>query len=202
MTWPGWVALALAILVAVLAVVRMRVRSRSEGLNTEVIRTGAMLDRSLRARARMALDLAHSPHVDPATAVILGDIASRCLEDEALGEPALEAGTGEAEGRDRLDLWDRTEMRERALAESELTRGLRVIVPQLAELGSSDPGLAHHLERLMDRWRLVGVARTLHNSRVAQALEVRHSFPGRLSGVRAPVAVTFDMDDALPEGSS
>ncbi|HHW82930.1 MAG TPA: hypothetical protein GX743_03785 [Actinomycetales bacterium] len=187
MTWVGWVVLAVVVLGAISAIVLMRVRSRAEILNTEVIRTGAMLERSLRARALMTLELARSPHIDPATAVILVDIAGRCLEDEDLDYPEL----GAQPSPERV--------RERALCESELTRGLRVIVPQLLELTEHDPGLRHHVDRLVERWRLVGVARTLHNSRVAQAVEVHGSPLGRLAGVRTPAHVTFDMDDALPE---
>nr|NLD41007.1 hypothetical protein [Actinomycetales bacterium] len=190
MTWVGWTVLAVAAVVAavaaVVALAWVRAHSRALTLNTEVLRTGAMLDRALRSRALAALELAHSVHVDPATSLILTDIAGRCLE--AVG---VELAGVDAPSSSEV-------MRGRALAESELSRGLRVIVPQLRDTADRETG--EKLDQLEERWRMVATARTLHNSRVAQAIGVRNSPAGRLAGVRTPVPVTFDMDDALPEG--
>lgn len=186
MTWIGWVVLALALVVAVVAVLWGRVQARASTLNTEVLRTGAMLDQALRGRAHAALELAHSSHVDPATSVILTDIAGRCIEGEGMDLAGVDAPSSSEVRRDR------------ALAESELSRGLRVIMPQFA--AHEDPEMRRILGRIVEQWRLVGTARTLHNSRVSQAIEVRNSPVGRLAGVRTPVGVTFDMDDALPDG--
>ncbi|HZK05662.1 MAG TPA: hypothetical protein VFC82_07385 [Actinomycetaceae bacterium] len=185
MTELGWVALGLAALAIVLVLLRSRIRARAERLNSEVVRTGATLERTLQGRAVAAIDIARSGQLDPASSVILADIAMRCLEN------IFNGGSGEYDESP-------AELRDRALAESELSRGLRIIVPQVAEAAGHDPELRRLLTRLERRWQRANMARTMHNERVAQALRLRNSVPGRLAGISTPVPVTFDMDDAMP----
>lgn len=182
MTGYGWIALVLLTLAVIALYLRGRVLARAEHLNSEVVRTAATMENALRLRALAALELARSPHVDPATAVILADAAGQCLErfsDDAAveHEPA--------------------HLRDHAFAQSELTRALRVIVSQLRT--SDSPELLGILDKIERRWQQATMARTVHNSRVTQALNLRNSLGGRLWRVRTPVPVTFDMDDAMEE---
>ena len=80
MTWIGWTVLAVVAVALVLTIQLARYVRRVDRLDAEVQRTRAAMDSQLAVRATRALDLAHSAAVDPATAMLLSDVASRALE--------------------------------------------------------------------------------------------------------------------------
>lgn len=164
-----------------------RSRALAARANAEVLRTGALLEDALRARAQFALELAQSTHVDPATGMLLADLAGRCLQFPASLSAGADAGAFTAV------------LRERAVPESELSRGLRVMVPELRDSGSADPELAGLLNRLTDAWKRAILARSVYNGRVAQALSRRRSLARRWTRLTTPEPVPFEMDDALEE---
>ncbi len=186
-----WVAgLALAI---VAFAVLVSIATRTDRLHNEVLRSRAMLEQLLHARATTALELASSGRLDPASSVILADIATRAVENpNALVPDGLDPNW-EAE-----PVIGAVETRDRALVESELSRVLRVILPQAKAM--DDPVVQDLVRRLEAVWYRATIARSLHNTRVVQSRELRTRTVVRvlhLAG-RAPLPVTFDMDDALP----
>jgi len=189
-----WWIVGLALAIIAFAVV-VSLATRTDRLHNEVLRSRATLERLLHARATTALEIATSGRLDPASAVILGDIATRAVENpNALVPDGLDPN------------WEATpvigavETRSRALVESELSRVLRVMVPQLKAERPDDARLAERLARLEGQWYRATIARSLHNTRVVQSRELRMRAPVRLLRLagKAPMPVTFDMDDALP----
>lgn len=188
-----WVIVIAVLLLAAFAAL-VSVATRADRLHNEVLRTRATLDRHLHGRAAVALEIAHSGRIDPATALILADIAGRAGES---------AGSLVPDGLDPSPEPEAlaAETRDRALVESELTRGLRVILPEFREQRPEDRVLQEELGRLVDHWYRVTIARSLHNSRVVQARRLRGLWYVRLFRLagRATMPVTFDMDDAVPD---
>lgn len=180
MTWWHLVGLALLIIVIGFAIFRERIRGRAGRLESEMIRTGAVLEQSLRGRALAARDLARSRFVDPATALLLEDLTARCLGDLFDEDSAMTAA----------------ELRTRALPESELTQGLRVILPALSDTAAAEPTLAALVALVNSQWDRAAIARTVHNSRVIQATELHESLSGWWAGLDQPSFVPFDVDDA------
>lgn len=168
MTWIGWTVLAVVAVALVLTIQLARYVRRVDRLDAEVQRTRAAMDSQLAVRATRALDLAHSAAVDPATAMLLSDVASRALESS---EEELE------------------DQAERAERESELTRSLNLLLPGIKdEVADSATGseLAGRLERACTRAR---IAHQLHDARVAKAIEIRSRYPSavsRLLGLTPP----------------
>jgi len=191
-----WWTIAAGLLALALFAGIVSLATRTDRLHNEVLRSRAMLERQLHARASTALEIAHSGRLDPASAVILADIATRAVENpNALVPDGLDPN------------WESTpsigavETRDRALVESELSRVLRLLGPQIREEYAHDAELQELLTRLVGQWYRATIARSLHNTRVVQSRELRNRFPVRvlhLAG-RAPMPVTFDMDDEVPE---
>lgn len=183
-----WVALAALALIAFLALLVSRA-TRLDRLHNDVLRSRATLDRLLRARAELSLELARSGELDLAASMILGEAALRTLDDAQelvpdgldptyAPDPALAA----------------VETRQRALVESELSKVLRETLPDVA-----DSELA---ARIVRGWRQMRIARQLHNQKVAMTRRLRRAVLVRLFHLagHAPLPVTFDMDDELPLG--
>lgn len=194
MTWVA-VGIGLVLIVAFAALVSLA--TRTDRLHNEVLRSRAALERLLHARATTALAIAGSGRLDPASSVILADIASRALQD-----PGALVPDGLDPNWEAIPTLGAVETRDRALVESELSRVLRVLVPQVRRENAEDAELQDLVNALTAQWYRATIARSLHNTRVVQSRQVRLRWAVRtfrLAG-RAPMPVTFDMDDALPEG--
>ncbi len=194
-----WVAVGIAVVVLAAFAALVSLATRTDRLHNEVLRSRAALERLLHARATTALAIATGGRLDPASAVILADIASRALQDpNALVPDGLDPHW------EAVPVLGAVETRDRALVESELSRVLRVLVPQVRQENADDSALQDLVTDLMSQWYRLTIARSLHNTRVVQSRQVRLRWAVRtfrLAG-RAPMPVTFDMDDALPDGEA
>lgn len=148
---------------------------RLDRLHARVDSTRAALDAQLVRRAAIALEVATSGLLDPASSLVLAGAAH------------------DARGAAEED---------REMAESELTRALRLVF--------EDPGQVEDLRGRLGGEELVGelrtavrrvpMARRFHNDAVRAARAVRrHRLVRylRLAG-HAPYPVTFEMDDEEP----
>lgn len=194
-----WLAVGIALVVLAASAALVSLATRTDRLHNEVLRSRAALERLLHARATTALEIANSGRLDPASALILADIATRALED-----PNALVSDGLDPNWEAVPTLGAIETRDRALVESELSRVLRVIVPQLRRENAQDGELQELATRLVTQWYRATIARSLHNTRVVQGRELRLRWAVRtfrLAG-HAPMPVVFDMDDALPEGEA
>lgn len=149
---------------------------RLDRLHARVDGARAALDAQLVRRSAVAMELAVSGLLDPASALLIADAAHAARE---------------AEGEDRPP------------AESDLSRALRAALDQpeqFEELSSSAEG-RQMIAELEAAGRRVVMARRFHNDavRAARALRAkRHVRYLRLAG-HAPPPATFECDDAPPE---
>lgn len=149
---------------------------RLDRLHARVDGARAALDAQLVRRSAVAMELATSGLLDPASALLIADAAHAARE---------------AEGEDRPP------------AESDLSRALRAALDQpeqFEELSSSAEG-RQMIAELEAAGRRVVMARRFHNDavRAARALRAkRHVRYLRLAG-HAPPPATFECDDAPPE---
>lgn len=157
---------------------------RLDRLHHRVEGARATLDGQLVRRAEVAIELATSGLLDPATGLLLAGAAADALSAGEHEEPA-----------------DSVQAAERETAESDLSQALDV------SLGADTVSLARTTEpgrELLDRVRSAGhrvqLARRFHNQAVADAQRVRRKRVVRwfhLAG-RAGLPQTFEMDDDLP----
>ena len=144
MTWAVVVA---AVVVLAASAVLVSLATRTDRLHNEVLRSRATLERLLHARATTAMEIANSGRLDPASAVILADIATRALEDpNALVPDGLDPNW------EAVPALGAVETRDRALVESELSRVLRVLVPQLRRENAGDAELQGLVNHLVTQW--------------------------------------------------
>ncbi len=148
---------------------------RLDRLHARVDSTRAALDAQLVRRASIALEIATSGLLDPASSLVLAGAAH------------------DARGASEED---------REIAESELTRALRIVFgePEQVEDLRSRPGGKELIGELRTAVRRVPMARRFHNEAVRSARAVRrHRLVRylRLAG-HAPYPVTFEMDDEEP----
>jgi hypothetical protein len=171
--------IVLAVLAAVLWSFYISWRaSRLDRLHNRVEAARAALDLALVRRASAAADLASSGQLDPATSALLADAVYRVRKAD-------------------LD--------ERDLAESDLTRALRVTLgdPELRrELRDGDPddqvGLLEGVEKAAQQ---VYIARKFYNDLAGRTIDARRKPLARLlhlSGSARPPGF-FDMDDAMTD---
>lgn len=158
-----------------------RLHHRVEGARTA-------LDNQLLRRAAAASDLASSGLLDPATSMLLAGTAAEAVA-AGEGDERVEEGLG----RDLV---------RREVAESDLSRALRVALDDPDQLRAlhGDPLGADLLTALDAACLRVRLARRFHNDAVSQAQRVRGKRVvrwARLSG-RAPMPSTFEMDDDPP----
>lgn len=183
-----WVALTALAVIAFLALLVSRA-TRLDRLHNDVLRSRGTLERLLRSRAELALELARSGQLDLAASMIVAEAASRALDDTEelvpdgldpafVPDPALAA----------------VETRQRALVESELSKVLRETLP--------DVPTSELARRIVRGWQQVRIARQIHNQKVAMTRNLRQAVLVRLFHLagHAPMPVTFDMDDELPLG--
>jgi len=159
---------------------------RIDRLHARVDMARAALDATLLRRSSVALELATSGLLDPATSLLL---ASAVHGTRAGGSGGV--GTPGQQGGDRP----------RDLAESDLTRALRAAFSQPAfrsSLSGSD-GADELLAEVEAASHQVFLARKFYNDLVAVTRDARHRPLARLlrlSG-KADIPVFFEMDDSL-----
>ncbi|HEY6795584.1 MAG TPA: hypothetical protein VI248_12975 [Kineosporiaceae bacterium] len=176
----GWVPLMLA-LVLLLGWYLSFSAGRLDRLHHRVESTRAALDAQLARRAAASLEVA--PVLDPATALLLTDAATRALtagEDQAPSLAVLEE------------------------VESDLTRALRAAFGEADDVRAlrADPLATASLELLGQACLRVQLARRFHNDAVAQAQRVRRKRVvrwARLAG-HADFPQMVELDDSPPSG--
>ncbi len=168
--------------------------TRLDNLHARVDVTLVTLQAQLAARAASAVDLAAGGLLDPATAVLVADAATRART--ALRRPS--AG-------DPVPVWsDRPARPIGAPAQTALTRALHVAFDDpedVVEL-AADEDAVEVLEDLLEFCRRVELARRFHNDAVELARARRRALVVRvfrLAGhARVPEPVVFD--DSVPDG--
>ncbi|MUL42807.1 hypothetical protein FZ103_16800 [Streptomonospora sp. PA3] len=178
---PEWItvlALAVAALVLLSAYVSWRA-GRLDRMHTRVETAYAALDAALLRRGAAVLDLAASPALEPASAVLLGDAAAQSRRAHGQGRAARE------------------------LAESNLSRALRAVVdePGFAEaLEWPDDATADVFAEVEAAAKRVMLARRFYNDAVASIREARAGRLVRLLRLAgsAPMPEFFEMDDEPP----
>jgi hypothetical protein len=197
------VSLTLGVLVAVLVLGWYLSFSagRLDRLHHKVESTRVALDVQLVRRAAAAIEAA--AHLDPASALLVTDAATRAME---AGERAEH--DQERSGRDPLEAPP-----ELATVESDLTKALQVAFPDPSEVRASgvrgsdvalngpsaDPFTLDAVRVLGEACERVQLARRFHNDAVAQAQRVRRKRVvrwARLAG-RAPMPTMIEFDDTL-----
>ncbi len=168
---------ALAVAVVILLGVYVSWRAtRIDRLHVRLETARAGLEVALVHRAAVALELAASRLLDPATSLLLATAAH-------------EARTADADSRE--------------FAESDLSRALRAVVdqPGFRETLAGRPDGPVLLEELDAAVRKVTYARSFYNNAVTATRAARRKLIPRLlhlSG-RAPLPEFFEIDDAPPE---
>jgi hypothetical protein len=171
--------LNVALLIAVLFLLGVYVSWRATRLDRLHVRletARAGLDAALVRRAAVALELAASRQLDPATSLLLAAAAH-------------EARIADNENRE--------------FAESDLSRALRAVIdqPDFRRTVAAREDGADLLEDLDAAVRKVGYARSFYNNAVTATRAARRKLLPRvlpLSG-RAPLPEFFEIDDAPPE---
>jgi len=153
--------------------------SRLDRLHWRVDASRAVLDAQLLRRSGAALDLAGAGLLDPASAVLVADAASR-------------ARTVDEDGREQAES-DLTEALGAALADPAYTSTLR-----------SDQGAAAALDELAAACRRASHARRFYNDTVRAARRLRRKVLVRWLGLagRAPWPETVELHDEMPRGLS
>lgn len=167
----GWVALSVAVVVLLGFYVSWRA-TRLDRLHTRFETAWAALDAALLRRCAVALDLAGSRFLDPATSLLL----------------AAAAHEANIAGPER-----------RELAESDLSRALRAALDQPGLDGR--PQAADHLADVRAAAQGVLIARRFYNDAVRVTRVQRGRWLARvlhLAG-RAPLPEFFEIDDEPPE---
>lgn len=172
----NWLILAFVVL-AVAGVYLSWTAGRIDRLHTRLDAARAALEAQLFRRAAVALELATSGILDPATSLLVVDAAqrSRSTEDE-----------------------------EREIAGSDLSKALAVVFPDVetSQELARQPGAAELLAELGAACRRVEMARRFYNDTVAstRALRARRLVRWfRLAG-RARMPTTVEMDVVPPAG--
>jgi hypothetical protein len=170
-----WTVSAVVVVVLILGWYLTWTASRLDRLHARVEGARAALDAQLVRRASLALELATSGLVDPASAVLLADAAQDARDSQ-----------GEA----------------RELAESNLSKALQAALePETVEQLRAQPVAAVLLDELGSASQRVTLARRFSNDAVRAARVVRGKRAVRwlrLAG-HAPMPPTFEMEDTPPE---
>jgi hypothetical protein len=171
-----WIVPVLVIIV-LLGIYLSWTARRIDRLHWRVEASRAVLDAQLLRRSGAVLDLAGGGLLDPASAVLIADAASR-------------ARTVEESGREQ--------------AESELTEALGAALADPEHTGSmrSHSGADVALDELSAACRRVGHARRFHNDTVRATRRLRRKALVRWLGLagRAPWPETVEFDDEIPRG--
>ncbi|MDR0505140.1 MAG: hypothetical protein LBG70_04985 [Bifidobacteriaceae bacterium] len=153
--------------------------NRVDRLHAQVDAARAALDHNLTRRADTALDLAMSGILDPASSLVMADIARECLA--ALDEPEP---LGPAS----------------ATLQSELSRTVALAIGESADVDAVGGPSGSVLGPMTSAWYRAVLARRFYNQAVNQARRLRQAWPVRvfrLAG-RTPMPQTFDFEDRWP----
>jgi hypothetical protein len=174
-----WIVVALVVVIGVLYL--SMTAGRLDRLHKRVDTSLLSLHSHLLRRSASTLELSTSGALDPASSVLLADVAHRA-QQASQDQPA--------------DQW--------RSVESELTAALLATLDdpdEVAEVSSEQPGAAL-LADLADRCQRVALSRRFHNDAV-QSTRRQRARPivriFRLAG-RTPLPVTWEMDDTVPSG--
>lgn len=193
MTWEGAVLLVLVGFLAFGWVLYL-LAHRVDRLHRKVLGSRATLELQLARRAAAAQELATSGALDPVESVLVADVARRAAECG----PARIVADGLEEGS---EIDEPMADGDRALVESELSRALRAVVESRPAPIVGPEGFEETLARLEASWYRLELARRFHNAHVIEVQRVRRKALVRLFRLagRAPMPLTFDMDDARPQ---
>jgi hypothetical protein len=171
-----WIILVV-VMVLLLGLYLSWTAGRVDRLHWRVRTSHAVLDAQLLRRSGAALDLAGAGLLDPASAVLVADAASRARTIEESAREQAESELSEALGA--------------ALADPDYTRSLR-----------SRPGADVALDELGAACRQAGHARRFHNDTVRAARRLRRKALVRWLGLagHAPWPETVELDDEIPRG--
>lgn len=172
-------------LVAVAAVVLLGMllswtAGRVDRMHTRVEAARAALDAQLARRAAVAIEVAASGVLDPATSLMIADAAHRARTAGAIGS-----------GEDR------------ETAESNLSKALAASLSDGSYAAlRNDPEAGPAIEELVAVCRRVQLARRFHNDAVRVTQRLRRKPLVRWLGLagRAPWPTTVEFDDQLPAG--
>ncbi len=168
-----WISIVILAAVAMTGVYVSWRAGRLDRLHTRLETARASLDAALVRRSSVALELASSGLLDPATSLLLADLAHN----------ARSAQTG------------------RELAESELTRTLRTVLSQpdfRAFLAGKD-GADELLGELESTAHQVFLARKFYNDAVATTVAARRRWLARVFRLAggAPMPEFFEIEDTI-----
>lgn len=177
----GWsIALVVAVVLAlaVFGVYLSSTAGRLDHLHKRIDTSRLSLDAHLLRRSSVALELASSGVLDPATSILLADAAH---------EARLSADAAEAE---------------RSQAESDLSEALRAALepPDVVEVRARPDGV-DMLDELAAACQRVSLSRRFHNDAVRACRELRETGVVRLFRLagHTPWPMMVEMDDAAPE---
>lgn len=170
------------VVVLLLGVLLSWTAGRVDRMHTRLDATRSALETQLARRSAVAVEVAASGIVDPATSLVLADAASR-------------ARTAGADGSDA----------DRERAESDLSRALavtfadRTYVQRLRADDEARPAV----DELFAMCRRVQLARRFHNDAVRGTRRLRRTPLVRYLGLagRAPWPATVEFDDDVPAGA-
>ncbi|MCL2788008.1 MAG: hypothetical protein FWD59_05865, partial [Micrococcales bacterium] len=159
--------------------------NRVDRLHRGVEAARASLAVQLATRAGAALDLAQSGLLDPASSLVLGEVARQCLD---LGSRAL----GEESRGARLSAED-------ADCQSELSEAVAMALEPAAD---AEPLPAEALAGLSQAWYRAKLARRFYNEAVRKAIHLRKHWGVRVFRLAGHTAMPqpFDMNDDWPPG--
>src|SRR5215471_13931548 len=174
--------LAIALIVlAVLAIGGVYVSWRAgrlDRLHARVETARASLDAALVRRSSVALELASSGLLDPATSLLLAELAHDA----------------------------RSARKDRELAESDLTRALRAVFsqPDFRACIANHDGSGELLAELEATAHQVFLARTFYNDAVVATVAARRRWLARMLRLAggAPMPEFFEIEDSLVPGTS
>ena len=161
--------------------------TRLDRLHARLEGARSALDAQLVRRASIALQIAASGRLDPATGLLLADAAHRAREadtgDDASGDPGDDSA--------------------REVAESDLTRALHAAFADPAAVAefSADDLSRELLHELGSACQRAALARRFHNDVVRAARVVRRKWVVRLLRLagHAPWPATFEINDTPPQ---
>jgi len=193
-------AIIVVVVVAILGVYVSWRAGRLDRLHARLEARRAALDVALVRRSSVALELASSGLLDPATSLLLASAAhdARSAQNsrEWQGGQGQEAGHGREDGQGREDGKNGQE-----LPESDLTRALRAVFGQPGFRSSLDgtDGADELLSELEGAAHQVFLARKFYNDAVAATRAARRTPLVRLLRLAggAPLPEFFEIEDSL-----
>jgi hypothetical protein len=170
------ISILLLVVVAMMGVYVSWRACRLDRLHTRLETARASLDAALVRRSSVALELASSAVLDPASSLLLADLAHHA----------------------------RSAQTDRELAESELTKTLRTVLtqPDFRSVIEDREGTEELLDELESTAHQVFLARKFYNDAVAATIAARRRWLARVLRLAggAPMPEFFEIDDTLRPG--